>query len=131
MNRTEQESPPITKTIDSFKEYWSGVITLVNQTAAPALQHGCGLAAVNNDTLIVLYTKTMTNFGAVYAATQDTMKSQATSLAAMQGQLANIEQFCMAVGQQPPSTVYQPQGNNYAPAQQQHTTYNREGRGEG
>ena len=114
--------------IDSFKEYWSGAIALVNQTAAPASQHGYGMAEVNNDVLIVSYTETMTNFGVAYAATQDTMKSQAASLAAMQGQLENIQQFCMAVGQQPPSTIYQPSSNNYAPAQQQRTAYNRGGR---
>ena len=36
----ENESPPIVKMIDSFKEYWSGAITLVNRTVAPASQHG-------------------------------------------------------------------------------------------
>ena len=46
------------------------------------------------------------------------MKSQAPSLAAMQGQLANIQQFCMVIGQQPPSNIYQPPSNSYAPAQQ-------------
>ena len=76
------------------------------------------MAAVDDDTLLASYTKTIANFSAAYAAMQDTMKNQAPSLTAMQGQLANIEQFCMAVGQRPPSTVYQPQGNNYAPAQQ-------------
>ena len=119
------------RVIDSFKEYWSVAIALVNQTAAPALQHGYGMAAVDNDASIASYTKKMMNFGAAYAATQDTMKSQAASLAAMQGQLANTQQFCMAVGQQPPSTIYQPPSNNYALAQQQHTTYNRGGRGGG
>ena len=110
----EHESPPIVETIDSFKEYWSGVIALIDQTAAPASQHGYSMAAVDDDTSIALYTKTMTNFGNAYAATQDTMKSQAASLTAMQGQLANIQQFCMAVSQQPPSTVYQPPSNNYS-----------------
>ena len=57
----------------------------------------------------------MSNFGAAYTATQDSMKSLAASLAAMQGQLANIQQFCMAVGQQPPSNIYQPLSNSYAP----------------
>jgi hypothetical protein len=45
----EHVSPPIDETIDSFKEYWSGVIALVNQTAAPASQHGYGMAAVDNN----------------------------------------------------------------------------------
>jgi hypothetical protein len=73
----------------------------------------------------------MLNFCASYAATQETIKSQATSLATMQGQLANIQQFCMAVSQQPPSTIYQPPSNNYPPAQHQRTTYHRGGRGGG
>ncbi len=45
------------------------------------------------------------------------MKDQANSLVAMQTQLANIQQFCMAVGQQPPSSIY-------ILAQQQHTFNN-------
>ena len=127
----ENESPPIVKTINSFKEYWSGAIALVNQMAAPASQYGYYMAAVDNDALIALYTETMSNFGAAYAATQELMKSLASSLAAMQGQLANIQQFCMAIGQQPPSNIYQPPSNSYAPAQHQRTTYNRGGRGGG
>jgi hypothetical protein len=73
----------------------------------------------------------MSNFGAAYAATQETIKSQAASLTTMQGQLSNIQQFCMAVSQQPPSMIYQPSSNNYAPTQHQLTTYNRGGRGGG
>ncbi len=107
------------------------MIALINQTAALASQHGYGMATVNDDALVALYTETILNFGAAYAATQDTIKSQAASLATMQGQLANIQQFCMVVGQQPPSTIYQPPSNNYAPAQHQRTTYNRGGRGGG
>jgi hypothetical protein len=114
--------------INSFKEYRSGAIVLVNQTAAPASQHGHGMAAVNDDVLIALYNKTQTNFGAAYVATQETFKSQATSLAAMQGQLANIQQFCMAVGQQPLSNIY-------PSTQHQRTSNNREirrnGKGQG
>jgi hypothetical protein len=48
----ESKSPPIVKTIHSFKEYWSGAIVLVNQMAAPASQHGYGMVAVDDDTLI-------------------------------------------------------------------------------
>jgi hypothetical protein len=125
----ESKSPPIVKTIDSFKEYWSGAIALVNQMAAPASQHGYGMAAVDNNALIALYNEeTLTNFGAAYAAMQETIKRQATSLASMPGQLANIQQFCMAVGQQPPSNIY-------APTQHQRTSNNhgirRNGKGQG
>ncbi len=46
------------------------------------------------------------------------MRNQADSLVAMQTQLANNQQFCMAVSQQPPSSVY-------APAQQKRMFNNR------
>jgi hypothetical protein len=104
----ESKLPPIVETIESFKEYWSRAIVLVNQTAAPASQHGYGMAAVDNNASIALYNKTLMNFGAMYAATQEKIKSQATSLATMHGQLANIQQLCMAVGQQSPSNIYPP-----------------------
>jgi hypothetical protein len=124
----ESESLPIVETIDSFKEYLSRMIALINQMAAPASQHGYGMAAVNDNESIALYNETLTNFSATYAATQETIKSQATSLAAMQGQLANIQQFCMAVGQQPPSNIY-------APTQHQGTSnkrgIRRNGKGQG
>jgi hypothetical protein len=53
------------------------------------------------------------------------MKSQATTMAAMQGQLANIQQFCMAVNQQPPPTIYTP------PPQQQQFNKRRDKRNGG
>ncbi len=110
----ENETPPIVKTIDSFKEYWATAITLVNQTVIPAANHGYGMTVMDNDTLIASYGESLANFGAAYATTQELMKSQATTMAAIQGQLANIQQFYMAVNQQPPPTIYAP------PQQQQH-----------
>ena len=104
----EHETPPIVEMIDSFKEYWAAAISLVNQTSTPAANHGYGMAAMDDDTSIAAYGESLANFGAAYAATQESMKSQATTMAAMQGQLANIQQFCMAVNQQPPSTIYAP-----------------------
>jgi hypothetical protein len=100
--------PLIIKAIGSFKEYWANVIALVNQTAVPALQYGYGMTAVDDNTSVMLYSDLLAKFGATYAAIQKTMKSQAYSLVAMQSQLANIKQFCMAVNQQPQSSVYAP-----------------------
>jgi hypothetical protein len=120
----ENETPPIAKMIDSFKEYWVDAIALVNQTAVPAAQHGYGMAAMDDDTLIALYSESLANFGAAYATTQELMKSQATTMAAMQGQLTNIQQFCMAVNQQPPPTIY-------APPQQQQFNKRRDRRNGG
>ncbi len=81
----ENESPPITEMINSFKEYWANVIPLANQTAAPASQHGYGMAAIDDDALIASNREPLANFGATYATTQESMKSQATTMAAMQG----------------------------------------------
>ena len=69
------------------------------------------MTVINNNPLITLYTKTMLNFGAVYAATQESMKSQASSLAAMQGQLANIQQFCIT-STSPQTTATPPHSNS-------------------
>ncbi len=107
--------------IETFKEYWADAIAFVNQMAVPAMQHGGSMADMNNDTSLALYSESLTNFGTTYTATHESIKSQATSLAPMQGQLANIQQFCIAVGQQPPSSVY-------APAQQQHRSNSRHSR---
>ncbi len=48
----ENESPPIVETIDSFKEYWAAAISLVNQTAIPAANHGYGMNVMDADTSI-------------------------------------------------------------------------------
>jgi hypothetical protein len=61
--------PPIVKTIDSFKEYWANTIALINQTTVSALQHGCGMTAVDNNALVALYSDSLTNFSAAYATT--------------------------------------------------------------
>jgi hypothetical protein len=101
--------PRVKQTLDSFKGFWSNAITLVNQTSVPALQHGYCMAAIDKDGgSIALYRESMANFGAGYAATQETVKSQTNSLAAIQAQLVGLQQFCMAVGQQqpPPNNIY-------------------------
>jgi hypothetical protein len=103
--------PQIVKTINSFKEYWADAIAFINQTAVPASQHGYGMTAMDEDVSVALHGDSLVNFGATFAAMQDTMKSQTNSLVAMQNQLAN-SQLCMNVRQQPPSS-------SYAPAQQQ------------
>ena len=89
--RENNKSPPITERIDSFKEYWADLIALIYQTAAPATQHGYGMAAMDDYASITSYSESLANFGAAYAARQKSMKAQATTMAAMQGQLTNIQ----------------------------------------
>ncbi len=86
----ENTVPPIVELINSFKEYWANAIALVNQTAVPALQHGYGMIAMDNDASVAANNNSLANFGAAFAARQETMKSQADSLVAMQNQLSNI-----------------------------------------
>ena len=117
----KNETPPIVETIHSFKEYWAAAITLINQTAIPAANHGYGMTVMDDDTSIASYGKSLANFGTTYAITQESMKSQATTMAAMRGQFANIQQFCMAVNQQSPPTIY-------APPQQQQNNNRRSNR---
>ncbi len=63
--------PCIDKDMNSFKEFWSSKIALVNQTAIPASLHGYGMATVNkNDGSVTSYEESIANFGAAYAATQ-------------------------------------------------------------
>jgi hypothetical protein len=81
----ENKTPAIIETIDSFKEYWANEIALVNQTAVPASQHGYGMATMDDDPSLASYSESLANFGAVYTATQESIKTQATSLASMQG----------------------------------------------
>ncbi len=111
----EKETPAIVKTINSVKEYWANVIALVNQTAVLASQHGYGMAAMDDNTLLTSYSESLANFGAAYAATQESIKTHGTSLATMQDQLTNIQQFCMNVGQQPHPTSMPPLNNSTRP----------------
>jgi hypothetical protein len=48
------------------------------------------MTAMDDDRLVATYNDLLANFGAMFAATQETMKSQADSLVAMQNQLLNI-----------------------------------------
>jgi hypothetical protein len=90
--------PRIVKTFDSFKTFWAGKITLVNQTTVPASQYGYGMATTNNNDSVISYEETISNFGAMYAATQESVKLQGTTIAAMQSQLnAMSQKYCMAL----------------------------------
>jgi hypothetical protein len=94
--------PCIAVMVDRFNTFWAAKITLVNQTAIPASMHGYGMAAVNNDNSVLSYEESIANFEAAYAAMQESVKCHGTMIVSMQGQLQAIQQYCMALGQQPP-----------------------------
>ncbi len=60
------------------------------------------MAAVNNDDSVASYGELIANFGAAYAAKQESVKSQGATIMSMQGQMQAMQQYCMALGQQPP-----------------------------
>jgi hypothetical protein len=64
------------------------------------------MAVVNNDDFVILYGESIANFGAAYAATQESVKTQGSMITAMQGQLQAMQQYCMALQQQPPPATY-------------------------
>jgi hypothetical protein len=91
-NAGQLANPRVKQTLDSFKGFWSNAITLINQTSVPASQHGYGMAAMDeHGGSIALYGKSLASFGAMYAATQETVKSQANSISTIQAQLAGLQ----------------------------------------
>ena len=56
--------PPIVKTFDSFKTFWSKKITLINKASIPANLHGYGMMATSDNLSAETYNKSLTNFGA-------------------------------------------------------------------
>jgi hypothetical protein len=84
-NAGQLVNPRVKQMLDSFKGFWSNAITLTNKTSILASQHGYGMAAMdNNGGSIALYGKSLANFGAAFAATQETVKSQADSISTIQ-----------------------------------------------
>jgi hypothetical protein len=78
--------PKIVENLNLFKTFWSAKITLVNQTAIPASLHGYGMAAIIKDNASVeLYGESIANFGAAYATTQESVRSQGLTIASLQG----------------------------------------------
>ena len=102
-------TPHVIEMLDTFKTFWADKITLVNQMAIPASSHGYGMAAVNNNDTVASYSESIANFGAAYAATQESVKTQGMTIASMQTQLQAMHQYCMDLQQQPPTTIYAPQ----------------------
>jgi hypothetical protein len=99
-------TPRIVEKFDTFKLFWAAKITLINQMAIPASMHCYGMAAVNNNDSVILYSESIANFGATYAATQESMKTQGSTIVLMQAQLQAMQQYCMVLQQQPPPATY-------------------------
>ncbi len=86
--------------------FWENAVQIAAFTSVPASQHGYGMAATEEDTESL--TDAVSNFGAAYATTQESLRSTTANIAAMQGQ---IQMLCQAIGagQPPPAIQYQQQ----------------------
>jgi hypothetical protein len=51
--------------------------------------------ATADDESVISYEESLANFGAAYAATQDSVKSQASTIVTLQGQMQSMQQYCM------------------------------------
>jgi hypothetical protein len=66
--------------------------------ATPVLQHGYGMNAIEDNSSASSLTNAVSNFGMVYAATQESLRNNNPSINVMQGQ---IQILCNALGTQP------------------------------
>jgi hypothetical protein len=83
-----------------LKTFWENAVQIAVLTAIPASQHGYGMAATDDNESAHLLTYVVSNFGMAYAATQESLRSNAANILAIQGQL---QMLCQAVGtSQPP-----------------------------
>jgi hypothetical protein len=65
------------------------------------------MAVVNDDDAsVVSYGKSIANFVAAYAATQESVKTQGSTIATLQGQVNAKQQYCISIQQHPPPTIY-------------------------
>ncbi len=94
----------------SFCFSWETAVNIASFTATPALQHGYGMNAIEEDPSAAYLTDAVSNVGATYAATQESLHNSNASINAMQGQ---IQMLCNALGNQPPTGMPQnPQQTN-------------------
>ena len=77
----------------AFKSFWENAVQIAAFTSVPASQHGYGMVATNDDTSTSL-TNAVSNFGTVYAATQESLQSNTANIMTIQGQ---FQMLCQAV----------------------------------
>jgi hypothetical protein len=96
----------------AFRTFWADAVNIASFTATPASSHGFGMAATKDDSSAL--TDTVSNFGAVYAATRESQRTNNKAINAMQVQ---IQMLCQALGSHlPPNMMpYQQQQGAHPP----------------
>jgi hypothetical protein len=92
---TRANNPTNVMDFVAFSSFWETAINIASFTATPAVQHGCGMNAVEDDASAASLTDAFSNFGMAYAPTQESLCNNNASINAIQGQ---IQMLCNAIG---------------------------------
>ena len=82
----------------TFSSFLETAVNVASFMAIPALQHSYGMHAIEDNPSATSLTNAVSNFGMVYAATQESLRNNNPSINVMQGQ---IQILCNALGTQP------------------------------
>ncbi len=80
---TRGNNPTNNMDFAAFCSFWETAVNIASFTATPALQHGNGLNAVEDDPSATYLTDAVSNFGAAYAAMQESLCNNNASINAM------------------------------------------------
>jgi hypothetical protein len=67
----------------AFRSFWENAVNIVSFTATPALQHGYGMNAIEDDPSAAYLADAVSNFSAAYATTQESLHNNNASINAM------------------------------------------------
>ncbi len=62
----------------AFHSFWETAVNIASFTATPSLQHGYGMNAIEDNPSAAYLTDTVSNFGAAYAAMQESLRNNNT-----------------------------------------------------
>ena len=96
---TRGNNPNNSITVAVFCSFWEMAVNIAAFMATPASQHGNGMAAAKDGASTALLTDAVNNFGAAYATTQESLRSNNASINALQSQ---IQMLCNTIGNPPP-----------------------------
>jgi hypothetical protein len=88
----------------TYRSFWETAINIESFMATPALQHGYGMNAIEDDPSAAYLTDAVSNFSAAYPAMQESLRNNNASINTMQEQ---IQMLCNALGNQPPAGIPQ------------------------
>jgi hypothetical protein len=69
------------------RSFWETAVKIASFMATPALQHRYGISAIEDDPSAASLTSTVSNFGVVYAAMQESLCNNNASINALQEQI--------------------------------------------